>query len=404
MAEEAPVTRIDRERLYEKVWSSPMSHLAREYGVASQRLKDLCDQAGIPTPPAGHWSRVAAGKAVTRPPLSEAPSDASSTVVIEPSPSRRKTSLQADTPKVSGRKAKPLATSTPGSKKDASAKSVPGLSVPAQLRKPHRIIAGWLEDHKRRKDDVWRNSLPGLAPSPFTSMDRRRQRTLDTLFKAIEKAGGRAIEDGRKKLAIELEGEVIPIQLREKNRQVHRPLTEEEKHWRWNEGKDSKLELQPSGKLVFEIKRYLPKGFRHDWLETGEVTLEACLPAIFDTLTQAAPVMALETQKRLEQERLARIAEHERHLAEQARQRDDNQWQRFLEFADIWQRHERAHHFFLALKQLDLDPDTMVGETSLSEWLAWVEHRLETGNPLNQGIDALFADIEKVTSSHQRRH
>lgn len=171
MAEGVPVTRIEREQLYEKVWSSPMSHLAREYGVASQRLKDLCDQAGIPTPPAGHWSRVTAGKAVTRPPLPGAPSDAS-TVVIAPSSSRSKTSLRADTSKVAGGKAKPAPTSTSEPKKEAPAKSGPSLSVPAQLRKPHRIIAGWLEDHKRRKEDARHSYLPGFTPSPFTSIDR----------------------------------------------------------------------------------------------------------------------------------------------------------------------------------------------------------------------------------------
>ncbi|KXS38102.1 MAG: hypothetical protein AWU55_1761 [Halomonadaceae bacterium T82-2] len=214
------------------------------------------------------------------------------------------------------------------------------------------------------------------------------------------------MEEERKKLAIELQGEKIPIQLREKNRQIRRPLTAEEKRWSWNAGKDWKPELQPTGRLVFEIKRYLPTGFRHEWLETDEVALEACLPEIFETLTKAAPLLVLETQQRLEKARLARIAEHERYLAEQARQRDDNQWQRFLELADTWQRHERARHFFLALKQLDLELDTMIGETSLGEWLAWVEHRLEAGNPLNQGIATLFADIENVTSytySRQRR-
>ncbi|WP_420267634.1 hypothetical protein [Halomonas lysinitropha] len=383
-----------------------MSHLAREYGVASQRLKDLCVQAKIPTPPAGHWTRVAAGKSVIRPPLPEAARDAS-IVIIAPSPSCNKTSSQPARVEADGRKAKSATKSIPGPKQKSSAKSAPYLSVPTQLRNPHRIIAAWLEEHQRSRENARRSTLPGLAPTPFTSVDRRRQRILDTLFKAIEKAGGKAIEEDRKKLAIELEGEAIPIQLREKNRQIRRSLTEDEKRWSWNAGKDWKLELQPTGKLVFEIKRYLPRDFRQDWLETDEVTLEACLPEIFNTLTRAAPLLALETQKRRERERLARIAEHERYLAEQARKRDDNQWQRFLEVADNWQRHERARHFLQALKQLDLDPDIMIGERSLGEWLVWVERRLTTGNPLNQGIDTLFADIEKVTNytySQQHKH
>jgi hypothetical protein len=405
MDEEAPSTRIDRERLYEKVWSSPMSHLAGEYGVVSQRLKDLCDQARIPTPPAGHWSRVAAGKTVTQPPLPEAP-DAASVVIIAPAQPRSKASSQPVKAKAAGRKASSTANSSPKSKREAPAKSSPSLNVPAQLRSPHRIIAGWLVDHKRSRENARLDSFLNFLPAPFTKMEHRRQRILDTLFKAIEKVDGKTMEEDRKSLAIELQGEKVSFQLREKNKQVRRPLTENEKRWSQPRDRDWRQELQPTGKLVFEIKRHLPKGFRQDWLETDEVTLEACLPEIFDTLTRAAPIMALETQRRLEKERLDRIAEHERYLAEQARQRDDNQWRRFLEFADTWQRHERARYFLLAVKQIDLDPTTMIGEKSLGEWLAWVEHRLETGNPLNQGIDTLFSDIEKITSytySQQRR-
>lgn len=391
-----PFTRIEREKLYEQVWSRPMNHLAREYGVSSQRLKELCDQAGIPTPAPGHWARIAAGKIVPQLALPEVSSD-SSWVTISPSPSRRKKPALASRSEVADKKEKPAETSR-AEPSGILSKSAPNLAVPAKLGRPHRIIAGWLAEHKRSKEEAKQYSWIHFSPTPYSAMDRRRHRILDTLFKAIEKVGGKAVEEERKALAIELEGERIPFQLREKQKQVRRPLTESERRWHRAGDKEWRQELQPSGKLIFEIKHYLPSGFKLQWLETDEMPMEEFLPEIFDTLKRAAPILAQRTRERLEQQRLAEIAAHERYLAEQARKRDDNRWQGFLELAATWQRHEQARLFLEALKQREFDPDCMVGEVSLAEWLTWVEHRLEAGNPLNQGVEVLFGGIEKVTS------
>lgn len=393
-------TRIERARLYELVWSRPMSHLAKEFGVPSQKLKALCDKAEIPTPATGHWQRIAAGKKVSQIPLPDASSQ-NSLLVIAPAVPRMSTPAPSNKANGSGNE---LASSLPsGSRQQTSAKKVgPDLKVPAKLGRAHSIIAGWQAEHKQRTEEAKQHRWGGFAPEPLSAMDRRRYRILDTLFKAIEKAGGKAIEEERKAIAIELEGEKIPLQLREKQKQkqkqIRRSLTDDEKRWHRPGDKEWRQELQLTGKLVFEIKSYLPSGFKSQWLETDEVSMEDLLPDIFDTVQRVAPILAQRTKERLEQRRLAEIAAHKRYLAEQERKRDDNRWQRFLELADIWQRHEQARGFLDALKRLEIDSESTVGETSLADWLAWAERRLEAGNPVNRGVEALFTDIEKITS------
>ena len=61
-------------------------------------------------------------------------------------------------------------------------------------------------------------------------------------------------------------------------------------------------------------------------------------------------------------------------------------------------QHEQARHFLAALTRLEINRDTSVGDMTLAEWLTWAESRLVEGNPLNHGVEALFADIEKITS------
>lgn len=58
-----------RDELYERVWSKPMRDVAKEYGVSDVALKKMCRKLDVPTPPQGHWNRVAAGHDVVRPVL-----------------------------------------------------------------------------------------------------------------------------------------------------------------------------------------------------------------------------------------------------------------------------------------------------------------------------------------------
>ena len=61
---------MSREKsFYEKVWSTPISHLAAEYGVSGSYLARVCTALAVPRPPAGYWQKKAVGKASLRPPL-----------------------------------------------------------------------------------------------------------------------------------------------------------------------------------------------------------------------------------------------------------------------------------------------------------------------------------------------
>lgn len=58
-----------REALYEAVWSTSMVQLSRQHGLSDQGLRKICVKQQVPVPQAGCWAKVAAGKAVPRPPL-----------------------------------------------------------------------------------------------------------------------------------------------------------------------------------------------------------------------------------------------------------------------------------------------------------------------------------------------
>jgi hypothetical protein len=61
---------ITREQLFERVWSTPVETLARQWGLTGRGLAKACARLRIPVPPRGYWARISAGQRPRRPRLS----------------------------------------------------------------------------------------------------------------------------------------------------------------------------------------------------------------------------------------------------------------------------------------------------------------------------------------------
>lgn len=56
------VITLSRSKLYELVWSRPVTELAVEFGISDVAPAKRCQYIKIPLPPRGNWARVAAGR------------------------------------------------------------------------------------------------------------------------------------------------------------------------------------------------------------------------------------------------------------------------------------------------------------------------------------------------------
>ena len=50
---------LTRSHVYEAVWSKPVMHVAKEYGISGSMLARICTHLNIPRPPRGYWARPA---------------------------------------------------------------------------------------------------------------------------------------------------------------------------------------------------------------------------------------------------------------------------------------------------------------------------------------------------------
>jgi hypothetical protein len=58
---------VTRQELYDLVWSKPMTHAAKKFGISDVALRKTCVKHNIPTPPLGYWAKLAHGKPVHKP-------------------------------------------------------------------------------------------------------------------------------------------------------------------------------------------------------------------------------------------------------------------------------------------------------------------------------------------------
>jgi hypothetical protein len=54
---------FQREELFAEVWTTPLTTLAKKYGLSDNGVRKVCKAMDIPLPKAGHWAKAAAGKA-----------------------------------------------------------------------------------------------------------------------------------------------------------------------------------------------------------------------------------------------------------------------------------------------------------------------------------------------------
>lgn len=62
-------TSFERKKLFDEVWSTPVTKLAKVYGLSDVGLRKICVTLDVPLPPRGYWQKLAADKAIPKPVL-----------------------------------------------------------------------------------------------------------------------------------------------------------------------------------------------------------------------------------------------------------------------------------------------------------------------------------------------
>lgn len=277
---------LERESLFQDVWSRPCLKIAADLGITSTALKKICIQMEIPTPKPGYWTLVQLGKKITKPKLSKATPSTKTTWTINVQNSQSQ----------KGRKRQPRQISK--DEKTLDSENYPEIKLPENLDDIHLLVrATRTQANEALKDIPWDQRKERKRLSMRVSKETMQRALIfyEAFVRGVESLGfrfrceldepppkkdrySRYAEPHRSGICwIQAGDEKIKFWMRELNQRIKITGEEAKKHWR--DWKDI-----PSGSLEFNIDE--PWGFeqRVKWKDGKCWKIESYLGEILSTL------------------------------------------------------------------------------------------------------------------------
>jgi len=183
---------LSRQALYEMVWAAPVRAVAQSFGISDVGLKKVCQKAQIPVPERGYWARVRAGQPVEPTPLPPRGPGMPDKVGIGQATRFRYGSGDLEAELAEPAPDEPMFEEPIEDVQARVAALVGNVRVDRDLGSPHPVVGRLLADDETRRLKTpgapWRLHSEPLFASAF---ERRRLRVLNTVFKAVDKFGGR---------------------------------------------------------------------------------------------------------------------------------------------------------------------------------------------------------------------
>jgi len=360
------VRTINREELYEKVWTAPLRDVAKEYGLSDVGIAKICKRLGVPRPPQGHWARIQHGHAVARPPLPACQPGTPDQFVVD------------DEPRVD----EPCAPRPPA----------PKLPVAEKLSKPHPMVRKLLvlltDDFRLRGTRVVR--YPGQATLRVSEAHQdRAARILDAICHWLSDSGHAVTitdlpGDGRHHMLAVGRGEMVfRISLIERLKQIDHIPTAKEKAdaTRHSFMGAPRIDLVPTGKFALEFLQVGQWSHVYGTWKDGRRTIEEQLgeavlrvPEIFLDLAEAKRARA----EAADRERKAAL------MREQEAKRDRNNAalvQDLDEMIGRWQHAQRIREF-VSLAEPAILGAPSGDQSGRRAWMEWARAHADSIDPM----------------------
>lgn len=373
---------IEREALYEQVWSTPMSRLASEYQMSDVGLAKICKKMQIPRPGRGYWAKVQNGAKVKRQPLRKLTKNGESRVMIQ----RRVNEVEVE------QEANPII---------LAANNLPKLTVDPSFENAPRIIAqnrGFLEKAKPDENGILHlRQKNGLA---IRVSQAQAERALQVVAAVIQGLGqlGHAVkvveEDDKKQTCAIIGDQSVRFHIEEKCKREDHVWTESELKLKEKADKASlmdrmsfhfdlmhvpKWDYHPSGKLTFQIEDYSWNGKQHTWSDGKTQRLEDCINAIVKRVVSIAEEKkARELERQREREEAQRRWERQQRLQE-LQEAEQEKIDAFVHQSEQW---HKSHKLKAYLQAVEAQYEGISPTPEQQAWLKWAKDYADHINPL----------------------
>ena len=369
-------TKLNRKQLYDLVWSTPLTSLAKTYNISDNGLRKMCKKFEIPLPKNGYWQRIKFGKQPRKTEF-KAEYSGKDEIVLELITNKavRKTTI---VDKVKERQTEiELAL---GEK----------LIVPERLSKPEDLVVATKERAAASSKRDWSSKVFSTYPDELNisgtdALLPRSLRFFDTLIKVLKLRGHTVKAESRETIAL-LFGVEIKIRLREKDKLIKEM-----------DGKWPRTLREPTGVLYFGAKpSYI---IDKVWID-GPLTIEQQLSNI---------VAYLEVKgEELREERNLREIRHkkEEELAQQKREyrqrqeRELDDFKLLLNKVKRWQKLNLIRGYIDELETTSIERNIFTEE--IQTWVAWARKKADWYDPQINADDELLSDVDKETLTFKK--
>jgi hypothetical protein len=356
-----------REQLYDEVWSTPITQLAKRYGLGDSGLAKICRKHRIPRPPRGYWQELRAGKRVRRPPLpplKEGEGEAMIRISL-PDP------VDVDADQLAA--AEVLLAKLPASLAIAAGRDEATLLSPLAASTARSLTHGSIVDECLRRPRAKHRYDVRVS----RGCAERAVRVMDQLIAAFNSCGIQVVVEDDGQTRVRILGEAIPIYLAEETESravdpTPRQRRASERDYSWVG--PPQRERVPTGRLCIRVEDIGVHGVRRQWGDIARSRLEDRFEAVIRGLVKVAIATRSAALKRArwqneELERRRKWEEQERErMAEKARV---DKLDRLL---DAWQRSRLIRAFLVDGRGgMPNAREHGVESQETLEWLNWVE-------------------------------
>lgn len=351
----------------------------------------------IPTPQAGYWAKIQAGRKLAVPKLPQATKETKTTWTINSANSevqKQRTEKDAETKE--------------------KLETLPAVVLSTDLETLHPLVKATRIHLRELSGKVpWdkRKNRKRLDATTSEGALDRASLFLDTFVKAIESTGFKfrcdlesekashlpdrfrhqqTYDDHKSGICwIEAGEERVILVLKEKNRRIYKPPSEK---WPWKTFEDI-----PSGLLECRVGDcYSYKG-RTSWKDGSKQKIEDQIPLIIATVSQIADAMRLAKEERAREQERYRRADELRRFVEYRKRLDREAMEEFIGDATTFRSACLAREYLDAVKaRFASKIDSEEPEENLKIWMEWMECKISQMDPLQGSPPWEKASFKKV--------
>lgn len=408
---------ITRTELHKKIWTHPISTVAKEFGLSDNGLRKLCVRNEVPCPPRGFWAKLQAGKDVSR--IALRPRQGKETITLDraATESRRRRnkdlirteahSFDAVVSRNPAEPPHPLIAKTKAAL-DKTDAAIDQEAVRDKLRKERQARGEpWQVDEEavnrpRRIDHgriVGSDDLRYCLVSP-----ELRTRALELLEKLIltGELGGMSFAISGSDMLVSHNGENVDIQIFESLEKRKNPSRDELDQLL------SPMIKVPSGQLRLTIQArefFAPIRIADEPLNPLENQIIAVLGRTLRGLAriprnrEAERVRQRERELKWENEaQLAREAAIRRQIEEDRQREESDRQARLFANAALWTECERVRQYIgEILRQAESRGSEAVAEAK--RWAEWASHVVDSRDPARKELNEISGDQQSAVNN-----